>query len=332
MGEKEGVFSGRYREAEESPDLCREEPVNSEKPAGLIQEEAANSEKPAGLIKKLFAGIGLSILMLGGYLAAQLLAGAAIVGAMAAELLARESGMDLQYAIVAVQRRAVTDPAVMALITAASTVIPALIVMFLYWFVRGRKRTAKDKAFFGEKVLRGSVFLMITIAAVGLYYLAVLISGVINMLSPQTVKEYEEMMEFALGGNTLLILFVTSAAAPVAEECLLRGLVLRNLQKYFQDPTVIIIQAVLFGIFHLNWVQGIYVIPVGAALGFTAVRCRSVLPCIYMHMFYNLMSMIILVLPAFFRSLPCCVMMPALCAGLVWYIGKWENGREGFGM
>lgn len=318
MGEKEGVFSGRYREPEEIPDLR--------------EEKAVNLEKTAGPMKKLFLGIGLSILMLAAYLAAQLLTGAAIMGVMAAGLMMRDPGMDLQYAIVAVQRRAVTDPAVMPLITAASTVIPALIVMFLYWFVRGRKRTAADKAFFAEKVLRGRIILMITIAAVGLYYLAVLISGVISMISPQTVKEYEEMMEFALGGDTLLILLVASVAAPVAEECLLRGLVLRNLQKYFRNPAVIIIQAVLFGIFHLNWVQGIYVIPVGAALGFTAVKCRSVLPCIYMHMFYNLMSMIILLLPAFFQSLLCCVMMPALCAGLVWYIGKRETDREGSGL
>ncbi len=313
MEEKEGVFSGRYREPEEKP--------------GLQEEKPAASEKTAGPAKKLFAGIGLSILMLAAYLAAQLLTGAVIMGVMAAGLMMRDPGTDMQYAIAAVQRSAVTDPAVMPLITAASTAVPALIVMLLYWLVRGRKRTAADRAFFAEKVLRGRIILMITIAAVGLYYLAVLISGVISMISPQTVKEYEEMMEFALGGNTLLILLVASVAAPVAEECLLRGFVLRNLQKYFRAPAVIILQAVLFGAFHLNWVQGIYVIPVGAAFGFTAVKCRSVLPCIYMHMFYNLMSMIILILPPFFQSLLCCVTMPALCALLVYSLGKRRAAR-----
>lgn len=97
----------------------------------------------------------------------------------------------------------------------------------------------------------------------------------------------------------------------------MRGLILKNLQKYFFVPAVIVIQAVIFGIFHMNWVQGIYVLPIGAALGYVAIKSRSVLLSIYMHLFYNLLSFVLELLPEFCQSVVFCIVAIVVSAAVV---------------
>ena len=190
----------------------------------------------------------------------------------------------------------------MTTLAAAATAISAVFAVFFYWLIWGRKKSAEDQQYLKEKVIQVKPVVMITIAAVGTYYMAVLISSVIGFVSPETMEQYSEMMELTLGGSELFAFLAAVILAPFNEECILRGLILRNLQKYFSVPVVIILQAVMFGIFHMNWVQGLYVLPIGAALGYVAVKSRSVLPCIYMHFVYNLMSFVLGLLPEFCQS------------------------------
>lgn len=327
--EEEGVFSGRLREKpvmQEGLDL-RESSPEREVPV-LQNGKIDKAVKPAGPVKKFFAGIVVSGLILVAFIAVQLIVSAVFLAVLAAQQMAQNPSVDWEYAVILAQRGIYADPTLMTLLTAVATVCSAIPAVFFYRLIWGRKRTDADRRFFREKVLKGRVFLMISIAAIGLYYFAVIITVVIAVISPETLQQYEDMVDIALGGDTVMVLAVTVIAAPISEECIVRGLILRNLQKYFSVPVTIIIQAILFGIFHMNWVQGLYVLPVGAALGYTAVKCRSVLPCIYMHMFYNLMSVVVEVLPAFFQSVLCCVLMPVLCAGLVYYLGKRGSTQE----
>lgn len=109
----------------------------------------------------------------------------------------------------------------------------------------------------------------------------------------------------------------------------MRGLILKNLQRFFSTPVVVIVQAVLFGIFHANWVQGIYVIPIGAALGYVAVRSRSVIPCIFMHLFYNSLSFAAAMLPGFCQTGAFAVAVVVVSAGAVWFMGRSERAPQG---
>ncbi|MDE7205836.1 MAG: CPBP family intramembrane metalloprotease, partial [Lachnospiraceae bacterium] len=115
--------------------------------------------------------------------------------------------------------------------------------------------------------------------------------------------------------------------APISEECIMRGMIFLNLKKYFSAPAAIVIQAVIFGIFHMNWVQGIYVIPVGLALGFLAEKSKSVLPCIYMHMLNNFMSIVLALLPEFCQTNLFCVVVAAVCLAAVWLMYRQDRER-----
>ena len=67
-----------------------------------------------------------------------------------------------------------------------------------------------------------------------------------------------------------------------------------------------VVQAVLFGVFHQNLVQGIYAALLGVALGFVAHRYNTLAASMLMHMFYNLMGTLIVDLES--RFLPAIVM------------------------
>lgn len=285
------------------------------------------NDKNAGAGRKFLEGIMLSAEIMALFMLLQILV--SFVGAAAAmTAYMLNTGSDAvyaQYALIDIM----TDSSYMTMLTVVATLVSALFSVPAYWLIWGRKKTEEDKRYFREKVLRLRPFAMIVIASCGLYYLAILIAAMIAIISPATMENYNEMMETALGGSQMLALVAAVILAPVNEECIMRGLILKNLQRFFSTPVVVIVQAVLFGIFHANWVQGIYVIPIGAALGYVAVRSRSVIPCIFMHLFYNSLSFAAAMLPGVCQTGAFAVAVVVVSAGAVWFMGRSERAPQG---
>lgn len=287
---------------------------NSYVQGNYIPQEPAEKKEP-GLAAKIFGGIVLSLVILGLFL---LLQGIVAVVAIFVQIfqVALASQGDVAY-VMQYAETLQTDGAFMTQLTAVATAISAVFAAFFYWLIWGRKKTQEDRLFLKERVLRLKPVILVSVASFGLYYVSLLLLAVIAVISPETVERYNELMESALGGSELIAMLAAVILAPINEECIMRGLILKNLQKYFSVPAVVVIQAIIFGIFHMNWVQGIYVLPIGAALGYVAIKSRSVLPSIYMHLFYNLLSFVLGVLPGVFQSLLFCVIAIAVSAVVV---------------
>lgn len=280
------------------------------------QEQPQKPEKTPGIAGKLFGGIGLSLIIMGLFIGVQFAVAVVLMIGTAVQYAVEMSG-DINY-VTQMLTQKIEEPDFMTNLTVIATAVSAVIAVFFYWLLWGRKRTTQDRRYFREKVLRGKNFLMISVATVGLYFLAILISNIIGIVSPETMEAYNEMMNMALGGNIFMVMITTIILAPISEECIMRGMIFRNLQKYFSVPAAIVIQAVIFGIFHMNWVQGLYVLPVGLALGFAAAKSKSVLPCIYMHMLNNFMSVVLALLPEFCQTSLFCIVAVAACFAAVW--------------
>lgn len=279
--------------------------------------------KNAGAGRKFVEGILVSFEVMVLFMVLQVMVSlAGTAAAMAAYMVRTGKAIeDAQYALWDIM----TDSSYMTTLTVVATLVSAIFSVSAYWLIWGRNKTAQDKQYFREKVLKVRSFAMIVTASFGLYYLAILISAVIAVASPGTMEDYNEMMDMALGGSQMLAMLAAVILAPVNEECIMRGLILKNLQRFFSTPVVVIIQAVLFGIFHANWVQGLYVLPVGAALGYVAVRSRSVLPAIFMHLFYNMLSFVVVLLPEFCQTGIFAVSAVVVSAAAVWIIGRTEG-------
>lgn len=82
-----------------------------------------------------------------------------------------------------------------------------------------------------------------------------------------------------------MFLYVT-IVAPIAEELLFRGVILRSMQPYGKR-FAILTSALLFGVFHGNIVQAPYAFLIGLVLGYAAIE-HSIVWAIVLHMFNNL--------------------------------------------
>ena len=283
------------------------------------------NNRDAGPGRKFLEGIIVSAAIMVMFMLLQIMV--SIVGIEAAMLAyMTRGGNNIQYVESALMD-ILSEPGYLTTLTVVATLVSTVFSVPAYWIIWGRKKTAQDKQYFREKVLRLKPFAMIIIASCGLYYLAILIAAMIAIISPATMENYNEMMETALGGSQMLALVAAVILAPVNEECIMRGLILKNLQRFFTTPVVVIIQAVLFGIFHANWVQGLYVLPVGAALGYVADKTRSVMPSIFMHLFSNMLSFVVIFLPEFCQTGIFAISAVVVSAAAVWFMGSTERER-----
>lgn len=100
--------------------------------------------------------------------------------------------------------------------------------------------------------------------------------------------------DFSIPSNKVyLILFFsyTCVIAPVFEEIIFRGFILNNMRR-FGNITAILVTSIFFSMFHFNLVQLVNPILMGIILSFIAIRSESIIPCIMVHMFNNIMAML----------------------------------------
>lgn len=88
------------------------------------------------------------------------------------------------------------------------------------------------------------------------------------------------------GADTLSMFLYMGLFAPIVEEIIFRGIVLRGLEP-FGKRFAVVASALLFGLFHGNLVQTPYAFAVGLVLGYTAMQ-YNILWAMVLHMVNNL--------------------------------------------
>lgn len=140
-----------------------------------------------------------------------------------------------------------------------------------------------------------SIFASLALFAPAAQFLAGLIVMLIAALSPSTLSEYEELIERAgLNDNTSVLMLVYAILlGPLGEELLFRGVTLRSARRIFPFWAANLMQAVLFGIFHMNIIQGAYACALGLLLGAICEKLGSIYYSIFLHMSFNLWGTVI---------------------------------------
>lgn len=89
--------------------------------------------------------------------------------------------------------------------------------------------------------------------------------------------------ETSLFGSILALVVV----APMTEELLFRGLILRGFLSRYTVHKAVFASALLFGIFHLNPWQFLHTTIIGILFAWWFVRTKSLVPCIFGHALNN---------------------------------------------
>ncbi len=158
------------------------------------------------------------------------------------------------------------------------------------------------------------------------YALQLGVSGIIAVLSeafPSLFSSYKELIQSLAGSGVDWLTFVAvSFLAPIGEEFLFRGVTFHFAKKALPAKWAILLQAVLFGVYHLNVIQFVYALGIGILLGMLAHQAGSVVPGIVLHMIINLSAYLV---PSVFLdnipkaaftaafsiaiAIPCCILL-----------------------
>ena len=135
-------------------------------------------------------------------------------------------------------------------------------------------------------------FVVAALMGYGMQIVTTLIMVLVNVLLPSVMEEYNTLVDGS-GITTYGLMWVISTLVlpPLVEEAGFRGLGLTYLERAGVPFAVAnIVQALAFGIFHMNLTQGIYTFVLGLALGYVTHRSGSIAPAMLMHLVYNLMG------------------------------------------
>ncbi len=92
-------------------------------------------------------------------------------------------------------------------------------------------------------------------------------------------------------------LFTLVIVAPLTEELLFRGLILRGFLSHYSIHKAVAVSGLMFGLFHLNPWQFLGAAVLGGVFAWWFVRTRSLLPCLFGHALNNGLPLLLLAMP-----------------------------------
>lgn len=109
------------------------------------------------------------------------------------------------------------------------------------------------------------------------------------LFSIPTGEMFESAMEYFDSLPISVLLIESCVIAPIFEETLYRGILLKGLINKYNSKKAIVYSALIFGIAHLNIPQGINAFLLGLIIGTVFYYTRSIYICIIMHFANNLL-------------------------------------------
>lgn len=101
---------------------------------------------------------------------------------------------------------------------------------------------------------------------------------------------YQAAAEDQYAASFLLGLFVYGLITPTAEELLFRGVIYNYLRRYFPVRPAMLISAALFGMYHMNSVQGIYGFIIGLLMAYGYEYFGQFAVPVAIHMISNIVA------------------------------------------
>lgn len=104
---------------------------------------------------------------------------------------------------------------------------------------------------------------------------------------PETATGYQGQMDSHLSNGLISLLFVI-IISPVFEEAVFRFMLLGVLEIKIGFYAANVVQAAIFGLYHMSLIQGIYAFLLGMLIGFLKHYTGTVLGCVCFHIAFNM--------------------------------------------
>lgn len=161
----------------------------------------------------------------------------------------------------------------------------ALGVLVIYLF--RRKQLFSYDMVHEEKPLPQKIFFRLLCGFMGLQLVFSFVSALLENLFNLFGYSIMAQIEAATSSSTTISMFLYVAiGAPIVEELVFRGAILRSLEKYGKT-FAIVVSSILFGIYHGNITQGLFAFSIGLIFSYVTIE-YSIKWAIAMHMINNL--------------------------------------------
>ena len=159
----------------------------------------------------------------------------------------------------------------------------------LFCFLLTYKKLSYATLFHASRRSAGATLAVLAIPIVllvpGLMLIAGAFNSIVISLLPMAPED-RALFDAMMASDTLAVLF-GCIAAPLLEEMLFRGVILRSFLQQYSRTAAILGSAALFGLAHLNVYQLATAFALGIVAGWLYERTRSLWPCILLHATYN---------------------------------------------
>ncbi len=211
-------------------------------------------------------------------------------------------------------QKALLDPVLNDVLKLATMLV--LAVVFVIWFFKSRASKGMTSV---KKALPLRNIVLIVLAG---FVTQIAMSMLLTLILPLFTKVYEQysqLMDGLVGGNPVVAFVTVAILAPIAEELIFRGLTLRGTIRHWENFLLVnTLQALYFGIYHMNIVQGVYAFIMGLIFGYVAYRLNNILASMLFHASVNASGLFLFLPESLFEHPYVMIIVAIAASALLW--------------
>lgn len=161
------------------------------------------------------------------------------------------------------------------------------VLLFGFWYFKYFKIPLKQQS---KNLLSPGILVGIILMVPSLQILTSFLTSFVAGMFPSWMEYYMKLIEssgLTDSPGALMVLYAV-ILGPIAEELTFRGVALESAKRAFPFWGANILQAFLFGAFHMNMIQGIYAFFIGLFCGYVYEKGGSIYLSILLHMLFNM--------------------------------------------
>lgn len=176
-----------------------------------------------------------------------------------------------------------------AMISILYAVVTAVVMFMLF---RSRYRDGKLESLRGKSKNVPLTIVGLILFVISMQYVTEYLLQAFSASFPEWLEEYQQMMDMAgMDENiTVPLLLYAVLFGPICEELIFRGVTFYAARKVMPVHFAILVQAILFGTFHMNKLQAMYAFVIGLGLGYIMYIYDNLWLTIIAHILYNILG------------------------------------------
>ena len=128
---------------------------------------------------------------------------------------------------------------------------------------------------------------------IGVYIVANYVVNFIAYLFPKIVSDYSAYSSLLSFDNVFIGILIVAVLPAIFEELLFRGVIYNSFNKRYGLVCAIIVSSLLFGVYHMNVIQGVYASIFGLMLAYSYYKTDSIFVPIIFHFINNFIATVL---------------------------------------